>query len=103
MARKGGSPGDSGGGYAERQEYMPPTDPRLGPPPDLPSLLLHNRIVYLGMALVPAVTELVRGFDFGVLDNRPFPCYLHAVRGVTGPATLFTCSHTTRSSRSCCT
>lgn len=35
-------------------------DPRLGPPPDLPSLLLHNRIVYLGMALVPAVTELVR-------------------------------------------
>jgi hypothetical protein len=60
MARKGGSPGDSGGGYAERQEYMPPTDPRLGPPPDLPSLLLHNRIVYLGMALVPAVTELVR-------------------------------------------
>lgn len=60
MARKGGGPGDSGGGYAERQEYMPPTDPRLGPPPDLPSLLLHNRIVYLGMALVPAVTELVR-------------------------------------------
>jgi ATP-dependent Clp protease protease subunit len=37
------------------------TDPRLGPPPDLPSLLLHNRIVYVGMALVPAVTELVRG------------------------------------------
>ncbi len=61
MARKGGGGGDSGGGYAERQEYMPPTDPRLGPPPDLPSLLLHNRIVYLGMALVPAVTELVRG------------------------------------------
>lgn len=60
MARKGGGPGDSGGGYAERQEYVPPTDPRLGPPPDLPSLLLHNRIVYLGMALVPAVTELVR-------------------------------------------
>lgn len=57
LARK--SPGDSGGGYAE-QQYMPPTDPRLGPPPDLPSLLLHNRIVYVGMALVPAVTELVR-------------------------------------------
>lgn len=59
-ARKGGGGGgDSGGGYAEKQEYMPPTDPRLGPPPDLPSLLLHNRIVYLGMALVPAVTELI--------------------------------------------
>lgn len=60
LARKGGGGGgDSGGGYAERQEYAPPTDPRLGPPPDLPSLLLHNRIVYLGMALVPAVTELI--------------------------------------------
>jgi len=28
------------------------------PPPDLPSLLLKERIVYLGM-LVPAVTELI--------------------------------------------
>eukprot|EP00612_Vaucheria_litorea_P001395 CAMPEP_0171453178 /NCGR_PEP_ID=MMETSP0945-20130129/990_1 /TAXON_ID=109269 /ORGANISM="Vaucheria litorea, Strain CCMP2940" /LENGTH=228 /DNA_ID=CAMNT_0011977993 /DNA_START=190 /DNA_END=876 /DNA_ORIENTATION=- len=32
---------------------------RIGPPPDLPSLLLHNRIVYIGMPLVPSVTELV--------------------------------------------
>lgn len=32
---------------------------RVGPPPDLPSLLLNNRIVYLGMPLVPQVTELV--------------------------------------------
>jgi len=32
---------------------------RIGPPPDLPSLLLNNRIVYLGMPLVPAVTELI--------------------------------------------
>jgi len=29
------------------------------PPPDLPSLLLNARIVYLGMPLVPAVTELI--------------------------------------------
>ena len=29
------------------------------PPPDLPSLLLKERIVYLGMPLVPAVTELI--------------------------------------------
>ncbi|XP_058738546.1 ATP-dependent Clp protease proteolytic subunit-related protein 3, chloroplastic [Vicia villosa] len=29
------------------------------PPPDLPSLLLDGRIVYIGMPLVPAVTELV--------------------------------------------
>jgi len=32
---------------------------RIGPPPDLPSLLLSNRIVYIGMPLVPSVTELV--------------------------------------------
>jgi len=32
---------------------------RVGPPPDLPSLLLHNRIVYCGLQLVPSVTELV--------------------------------------------
>jgi len=31
---------------------------RVGPPPDLPSLLLHNRIVYIGMPLVPSVSEL---------------------------------------------
>lgn len=29
------------------------------PPPDLPSLLLNERIVYLGMPLVPQVTELI--------------------------------------------
>ncbi|XP_023645314.1 ATP-dependent Clp protease proteolytic subunit-related protein 3, chloroplastic [Capsella rubella] len=29
------------------------------PPPDLPSMLLDGRIVYIGMPLVPAVTELV--------------------------------------------
>jgi ATP-dependent Clp protease protease subunit len=28
-------------------------------PPDLPSLLLNSRICYLGMSLVPAVTELI--------------------------------------------
>jgi len=32
---------------------------RVGPPPDLPSLLLNNRIVYLGAPLVPSVTELI--------------------------------------------
>ncbi|GAV80495.1 CLP_protease domain-containing protein [Cephalotus follicularis] len=35
-------------------EHKPTT-----PPPDLPSLLLHGRIVYIGMPLVPAVTELI--------------------------------------------
>jgi ATP-dependent Clp protease protease subunit len=32
---------------------------RIGPPPDLASLLLNNRIVYVGAPLVPQVTELV--------------------------------------------
>ncbi|CAL5194747.1 unnamed protein product [Lathyrus oleraceus] len=32
---------------------------RRRPPPDLPSVLLDGRIVYIGMPLVPAVTELV--------------------------------------------
>ena len=33
---------------------------RVGPPnTDLPSLLLNNRIVYIGMPLAPSVTELV--------------------------------------------
>lgn len=36
---------------------MQPTE--IGPPPDLPSLLLSNRIIYIGMPLVPSVTELV--------------------------------------------
>jgi ATP-dependent Clp protease protease subunit len=31
----------------------------FGPPPDLPSLLLANRIIYIGMPIVPSVTELV--------------------------------------------
>lgn len=38
---------------------FPSSGARIGPPPDLPSLLLHNRIVYIGMPLVPAVTELI--------------------------------------------
>lgn len=34
-------------------------DARQQPPPDLPSYLFNNRIVFLGMSLVPAVTELI--------------------------------------------
>ena len=34
-------------------------NPNRTPPPDLPSLLLKERIIYLGMPLVPAVTELI--------------------------------------------
>jgi len=70
VGQKGQQQKDGEGGYiknmnmvaggAERamgQEYYEGAP--IGPPPDLPSLLLHNRIVYIGMPLVPAVTELV--------------------------------------------
>lgn len=47
-------------------------------PPDLPSLLLDARICYLGMAIVPAVTELVVAellwLDY---DNPSKPIYLY--------------------------
>lgn len=46
----------AGGAQAYEEMY---DGVRIGPPPDLPSLLLHNRIVYIGMPLVPAVTELI--------------------------------------------
>jgi len=32
---------------------------RIGPPPDMPSLLLNNRIVYLGMPISASVSELI--------------------------------------------
>lgn len=34
---------------------------RIGPPPDMPSLLLNNRIVYLGMPINSQVAELIIG------------------------------------------
>ena len=34
-------------------------DAATQPPPDLPSFLFKERIVYLGMTLVPSVTELL--------------------------------------------
>merc|ERR1712228_798262 len=47
----------AGGAQAYQEEMYDGV--RVGPPPDLPSLLLHNRIVYMGMPLVPSVTELI--------------------------------------------
>ncbi|XP_058757359.1 ATP-dependent Clp protease proteolytic subunit-related protein 1, chloroplastic-like [Vicia villosa] len=47
-------------------------------PPDLPSILLDARICYLGMPIVPAVTELILGqlmwLDY---DNPGKPVYLY--------------------------
>lgn len=48
------SPAAAAGGGSGYDQHRPKT-----PPPDLPSLLLDSRIVYLGMPLVPAVTELI--------------------------------------------
>ncbi|GKV26472.1 hypothetical protein SLEP1_g35763 [Rubroshorea leprosula] len=57
-----------GGGYGR---------PRT-PPPDLPSLLLDARIVYLGMPIVPAVTELiVAQLMFLDYDDQTKPIYIY--------------------------
>ncbi|XP_022927727.1 ATP-dependent Clp protease proteolytic subunit-related protein 1, chloroplastic [Cucurbita moschata] len=57
-----------GRGYGRRQSA----------PPDLPSLLLDARIVYLGMPIVPAVTELlVAQFMWLDYDNPSKPIYLY--------------------------
>eukprot|EP00884_Botryococcus_braunii_P011034 jgi/Botrbrau1/19932/Bobra.0059s0049.1 len=49
--RMGAAPATASPGY---DQHKPRT-----PAPDLPSLLLDSRICYLGMPLVPAVTELI--------------------------------------------
>ncbi|KAJ4896594.1 hypothetical protein Rs2_23388 [Raphanus sativus] len=61
--------GGGGGGGSAR--------PRTAPP-DLPSLLLDARICYLGMPIVPAVTELlVAQFMWLDYDNPAKPIYLY--------------------------
>lgn len=51
---------------------------RIGPPPDMPSLLLNNRIVYLGMPISAAVTELIIGeFLFLQYDNVMDPVLMY--------------------------
>jgi len=54
-------------------EHKPKT-----PPPDLPSLLLDSRIVYIGMPLVPAVTELiVSELLYMQYTDATRPCYIY--------------------------
>jgi ATP-dependent Clp endopeptidase proteolytic subunit ClpP len=66
-----GAPGAvAGTGY---DDHKPRT-----PPPDLPSLLLDSRIVYLGMPLVPAVTELIIAeLLYLQYKDRTKPVYLY--------------------------
>lgn len=48
------------------------------PPPDLASYLYKNRIVYLGMSLVPSVTELlVAEFLYLQYDDDKKPIYMY--------------------------
>lgn len=47
-------------------------------PPDLPSYLFKERIVYLGMSLVPAVTELMLAeLLYLQYDNPTRPIYMY--------------------------
>jgi len=50
---------------------------RIGPPPDLPSLLLKNRIVYVGAPLVPEVTELVVAELLYLSSEKPDDIYMY--------------------------
>ncbi|CAK9178736.1 unnamed protein product [Ilex paraguariensis] len=48
------------------------------PPPDLASYLYKNRIVYLGMSLVPSVTELILAeFLYLQYEDEEKPIYLY--------------------------
>lgn len=52
----------------------------LGPPPDLPSLLLKNRIIYVGSPLVTAVSELVVAqlLYLNFRDNEMITLYINS-------------------------
>lgn len=69
--REGGPGAAATGGGSDQHK------PRT-PPPDLPSLLLDSRIIYLGMPLVPAVTELIISellyCQVRPASNIPDPC-----------------------------
>mmetsp|Transcript_7982 Transcript_7982/g.14883 ORF Transcript_7982/g.14883 Transcript_7982/m.14883 type:complete len:328 (-) Transcript_7982:62-1045(-) len=61
----------------------------IGPPPDMPSLLLDERIVYIGAPLVPSVAELVVAELLYLNFNKPdedVQMYINSV-GTAGGAT----------------
>ncbi|KAM7494030.1 hypothetical protein LguiB_028639 [Lonicera macranthoides] len=61
------------------------------PPPDLASFLFKNRIVYLGMSLVPSVTELILA-EFVYLqyedDKKPIYLYINSTGTTKGDQKL---------------
>ncbi|MEW5316894.1 MAG: hypothetical protein WDW38_008235 [Sanguina aurantia] len=65
-----------------RPVFLPEAE-RFGNPPDLPSLLLQQRIIYISMPFVPSVTELVVAqcyyLDFDDKGrNKPVYVYLNS-------------------------
>lgn len=51
---------------------------RMSPPPDMPSLMLNNRIVYLGMPINSAVAELiVAELLYLQYESDAKPCYIY--------------------------
>ncbi|GLI64972.1 hypothetical protein VaNZ11_008380 [Volvox africanus] len=66
--------------YPEGRPIFLPEAERFGNPPDLPSLLLQQRVIYISMPFVPSVTELVVAQCY-YLDfddrNRQRPIYVY--------------------------
>ncbi|KAJ9511778.1 hypothetical protein QJQ45_022659 [Haematococcus lacustris] len=69
--------------YPEGRPLFLPEAERFGTPPDLPSLLLQQRIIYISMPFLPSVTELVVAqcyyLDFDDKNrNKPIYVYLNS-------------------------
>lgn len=64
--------------YCEQVIPFQRGDATQQPPPDLPSYLFKNRIVFLGMSLVPAVTELIMAeLLYLQYDDPEKPIYMY--------------------------
>lgn len=69
--------------YPEGRPIFLPEAERYGAPPDLPSLLLQQRVIYISMPFLPSVTELVVAqcyyLDFDDKNrNKPIYVYLNS-------------------------
>lgn len=69
--------------YPEGRPIFLPEAERFGNPPDLPSLLLQQRVIYISMPFLPSVTELVVAqcyyLDFDDRNrNKPIYVYLNS-------------------------
>mmetsp|Transcript_14514 Transcript_14514/g.31573 ORF Transcript_14514/g.31573 Transcript_14514/m.31573 type:complete len:430 (-) Transcript_14514:680-1969(-) len=69
--------------YPEGRPLFLPEAERFGNPPDLPSLLLQQRVIYISMPFLPSVTELVVAqcyyLDFDDRNrNKPIYVYLNS-------------------------